>query len=289
MFSNTISALRVTGVHKRGSSRPIIVQDASGAAYLVKLRASLSNPHAQLVDFIACLMGQALQLPVMPACLVNLQIGMDMQAVDVETREAIQKSIGLNLAYPFFQNAEELPGELLKGNTLLIPLFLFDCLLLNIDRTPANTNVLRAGGALYAFDFEASMRIQGAIIDQNFQDSPMVLQQLRRSPLWQAEIAKEEITAFFQRFEGFDPDQILLQIPEVWFENTAQQKKLKDLFQKLPNQAEPLKRLLQRIAEMPAVSENALRARAHDNQKKFTEQYAEDQRLRTNPQNKRLK
>ncbi|MBU6342292.1 MAG: hypothetical protein KGS48_12420 [Bacteroidetes bacterium] len=289
MFSNTISALRVTGVHKRGSSRPIIVQDASGAAYLVKLRASLSNPHAQLVDFIACLMGQALQLPVMPACLVNLQIGMDMQAVDVETREAIQKSIGLNLAYPFFQNAEDLPGELLKGNTLLIPLFLFDCLLLNIDRTPANTNVLRAEGTLYAFDFEASMRIQGAIIDQNFQDSPMVLQQLRRSPLWQAEIAKEEITAFFQRFEGFDPDQILLQIPEIWFENTAQLQRLSAFFQALPDQADALNHLIQHMSALPPVSEKELRDRAQENQKKFTEQYAEDLRLRIEMQNKKWK
>ncbi len=232
MFSNrlkistlsNISGHRVIQVIKTGSSRPLVVEDEQGDRYLVKMRESLSNPYASISDFICCKLGLALGLPVIDPVWMLLEPGIDWQNVDDEMQDTIAKSFGYNIAYPYFEKAIDIKvNEITPGEPPWRGLFLFDLLMLNIDRSLHNLNLVRVKKRLYSFDYETSMLVTGCLQGKSFHEHPPILQQIRQNPLYYSEISPDQLQTMQAQLSQSDISGLLAQFPPGWLPQWEEQ------------------------------------------------------------------
>jgi hypothetical protein len=275
VFKATLSiktGRRVLQVIKTGSSRPMVVEDTLGDRYVVKMRESLSNPNASVSDFICCKLGLALGLPVVDPVWMLLEPGIDWRNVDDEMQDTIAKSFGYNIAYPFFENAVDVkPAEIMPGEPPWLDLLIFDLLLLNIDRTLYNINLIRIkDGHLYSFDYETSMLVTGCLQGKSFHEHPGVLQQIRQSPLYFPDVDPERLLAMQAQLAQIDIAALLALFPPAWLPQWAEQVTL--LQARLSRDWQDETRYLPLLEQLPALtaeSEEARKARMMKNREAF--------------------
>ena len=279
MFKATLSiktGRSVLQVIKTGSSRPMVVEDDRGDRYLVKMRESLSNPYASVSDFICCKLGLALGLPVVDPVWMLLEPGIDWRNVDDEMQDTIAKSFGYNIAYPFFENAVDVkPADITPGEPPWLDLLIFDLLLLNIDRTLYNINLIRTkDGHLYSFDYETSMLVTGCLQGKSFHEHPGVLQQIRQNPLYFPSIDAERLLAMQAQLAQIDIARLLALFPPAWLPQWADQVTL--LQARLSRDWQDETRylpLLEQLAALTAESEEARKARVLKNREIFEQRF----------------
>lgn len=218
MTTSAQAPLRVRTFLPAGSSTPIVVEDAAGQPWLVKLRGGQSGSYAYLCEWIAGRLGAAIGLPLsVPATVViddTLQIG----SLHEEIRDLIAKSYGLNLAFPFFDRAAPCPPKEARTryDRAAQQLFLYDIFLQNTDRTLKNPNLLELDGGVFSFDYEASFLIMGIVQDRDFSRSDFVLQALRENPLCHGGADPDMATDMFARLRTADLHAIVESLPEAW-------------------------------------------------------------------------
>lgn len=221
MSSQYITGVQVLDVMKTGSSRPVIVKDGKGDNYLVKLRESLSNPFASISDFLACKIGSSIGLPIVKPEIILLDASVDIKRVDEEVRDAVRKSYGLNVAYPFFENAKDVKNtknEIHK--TIFDDLWIFDLFLLNIDRTIDNTNIIEVDGHLISFDYETSMLILGSLQDKDFHQNNAILKQIRQNPLYKKDFQKKQFAELSTKLKHLNLSELIGFLPNDWVSAT---------------------------------------------------------------------
>jgi len=279
MNMNYTTARAVVEVLKKGSSRPQVMEDAQGDRFLVKLRGSLSNPYASISDFLCCNIGRALGLPVVQPHLIYINDEIDLELVDVEARDAVHKSQGINIAYPFLEDATDVLSDQLPEHPALTDLFLLDCFMLNIDRNPQNTNLLMANDQLQSFDYETSMLVLAALSQQTTNIVPMVLQQLRRNPLYQESIPVERMLAMQFKLQALDLSALFSTIPADWLETGSDKDvNLRSVLQAALKDAHRLPFILAKLAEIQPETEETRRTRQLANRTQFERKLKEDQR-----------
>lgn len=250
----------------------MVVEDDRGDRYLVKMRESLSNPNASVSDFICCKLGLALGLPVVDPVWMLLEPGIDWRNVDDEMQDTIAKSFGYNIAYPFFENAADVkPSDITPGEPPWLDLLIFDLLLLNIDRTLYNINLIRTkDGHLYSFDYETSMLVTGCLQGKSFHEHPGVLQQIRQNPLYFPDIDAKRLLAMQAQLTQVDIARLLALFPPAWLPQWADQVTL--LQARLSRDWQDETRYLPLLEQLPALSaesEEARKARTLKNREVF--------------------
>jgi hypothetical protein len=269
---------KVWQVLQKGSSRPQVMEDAQGDRFLVKLRGSLSNPYASVSDFLCCHIGLALGLPVVQPHLIGINDEIDLELVDAEARDAVQKSMGINIAYPFLEEATDVLSDQLPDHPALLDLFLLDCFMLNIDRNPQNTNLLIANDQLQSFDYETSMLVLAALSQQTTNIVPMVLQQLRRNPLYQENIPVERIQAMQFKLQALDLSELFSPIPADWLEKGSERDvNLRTCLQAALKDTHRLPFILAKLSEIQPETEEMRRTRQLANRAQFERKLKEDQ------------
>jgi hypothetical protein len=159
MKSTTIN--RVLSGPPRGSSRPILVDTPLGVQ-LVKLRGAAQGTGALVAEIIAGELATALELPVLPRCLVELVPTTPTDDQNDELADLLAASCGVNLAFPMLADARDANVEDLNAfspRDRAAALWL-DRFVLNLDRTKRNPNVLFHQGRSYFIDFGAALRFQ---------------------------------------------------------------------------------------------------------------------------------
>ena len=152
-------ALRVTSGHRRGSSRPVVVETEAGP-FLVKLRGAAHGTSALVAEIIVAELAEAIGLHVLPRVLVSLEPGVPSDDPDQELREdLLDASHGLNLGFPFLDGARELRADEAGSvpDDLALPVLWLDALVMNPDRTPENPNILVWRGEPWLIDHGASL------------------------------------------------------------------------------------------------------------------------------------
>lgn len=216
-----LAARKILSVIRSGSSRPVVVEATDGKRYLVRLNGGLSHPLGNICDWVACKTGRAIGLPALDPQAIAIGPGVDTAAVDEEVRDLIGKSPGLNLAYAFYENAvswQPEPRDI--GGQLMEWLFLFDLFLLNVDRSPQNSNMIRVGKHLFTFDYESCFLLMGAAQGKNYFDNEYVLRQLRLNPLYQ-EIGPGEQRLFWSVLRKVDMATIVGSVPPELIERAG--------------------------------------------------------------------
>lgn len=201
-----------------GSSTPIVVEDAAGQPWLVKLRGGQSGSYAYLCEWIAGRLGAAIGLPLSVPTVVVIDDSLQINSLHEEVRDLIAKSRGLNLAFAFYDRAAPCPPKeaQTRYDRVAQQLFLYDIFLQNTDRTLKNPNLLELDGGVFSFDYETSFLLMGIVQDRDFSRSDFVLQALRENPLCHGEMNADMVADVFAGLRAADVRAIVESLPEAW-------------------------------------------------------------------------
>lgn len=270
-----IRSRRVIRVIKTGSSRPLVVEDGQGDHYVVKLRESLSNPYATISDFICCKLGLVLGLPVIDPVWMLIEPGIDWKNVDDEMQDTIIKSYGYNIAYPYFVNAVDVKtADIKPGEPPWSDLFLFDLLMLNIDRNVHNLNLIRVKERLYSFDYETSMLVTGCLQGKSYHEHLAILQQIRQNPLYYSDISPDPLQTMQMQLAQSDISGLLAQFPPACLPKWEEQVTL--LYERLNRDWLDVNRYLPLLERLPGLvpeTEEAKKARIFQNRESFERRF----------------
>lgn len=218
MISRIPHPLQFLSFLPAGSSTPIVVQSADGRKYLVKLKGGQSGSFSYLNEWIAGRLGAVLGLPVSVPETILIDETLDTAGIHEEVKDLIHKSFGLNLAFPFFENAVPCSAKTARAeyDDAAQKLFAYDVFLQNTDRTVQNPNLLEIDGRVFSFDYETSFLLMGIVQGKNFLQSEFVLRALRENPLFRETLRGEVVEALFNRLRRADIAGIVDSLPGEW-------------------------------------------------------------------------
>lgn len=177
---------------RTGSSLPLVVGASDGHRYVLKARGGGDGVLASVVDRLALDLGRRLGLPVLEPLLMRVAPGVEDQAGDPEIRELLAASYGLNPATLYLEDARPPTAADLAhlDAGMLSSVFLFDLLLLNVDRTEKNPNAIlsdREAGAFHCLDFSSTMALRALVTGRRFAEAGLWAQ-LRRNPFFAPDV-----------------------------------------------------------------------------------------------------
>ncbi len=157
----TVSATRYVTPLREGGSLPAIVEADDLGTYVLKFRGAGQGEKALVAEVIAGGVARALGLRMPEIVLMELDPVLGRNEPDYEIRSLLQASGGTNLAFDY------LPGSIAYEPGLGPPpgdeaarVVWFDGLVMNVDRTARNTNLLLWHRQLYLIDHGASLYFQ---------------------------------------------------------------------------------------------------------------------------------
>ncbi|MEA2493208.1 MAG: hypothetical protein QOJ29_1119, partial [Thermoleophilaceae bacterium] len=140
----TVEATRYVTALREGGSLPGLVEGDDDGLYVAKFRGAGQGPGALVAEVVAGELGRALGLPVPELVALELDPQIGVAEPDPEIQDLLIASAGLNLGMDF------LPGSLgftaaaaaVADRAFCANVVWFDGLVMNLDRTPRNPNLL---------------------------------------------------------------------------------------------------------------------------------------------------
>jgi hypothetical protein len=156
---------RVLEVLPHASTSPALVETADGALRVMKFAAAGPGPAGLLTELLALGIARALGAPVPAAEPVWLPEGFPWQAGTDEFDAMLQRSAGWNLGVDWLPDARPATAADLAAAPprALDAIARADALLVNVDRTPRNPNLLVSAGRLRAIDYDACLYLSRAL------------------------------------------------------------------------------------------------------------------------------
>ena len=155
----TVIATRYVTPFREGGSMPGLIEADDDGLYVVKFRGAGQGEKALVAELICAGIARAIGLAVPDVVLVDLDPELARAEPDPEVQELIRASAGVNFGIDF------LPGSLTfdpaadgpVDPSLAASIVWFDALVLNVDRTPRNPNLLVWHGRLRPIDHGAAL------------------------------------------------------------------------------------------------------------------------------------
>lgn len=138
---DTLTVTRVLAGPRCGSSRPVLVDTASGQR-LVKLRGAAQGTGPLVAEMIVASLAEALGLRVPTRSLVALELDTATDDGDAELADLLTASVGLNLGFAALHGARDVVASDLPrlAPAEAATILWLDRLVLNSDRTIRNPN-----------------------------------------------------------------------------------------------------------------------------------------------------
>lgn len=248
----------------QGNSFPVVVKK-DGEKFLVKLRAGLSGEYSLLSEWFGNKVGRLIGLNTQTPEWIWLNEEVVCKDVYVEVRDLIKKSSGLNIGFCYIENLEPVESADLEknGKGSSTDAFLFDLLMLNIDRTTANPNLLKANGDILLSDYESSLLFSQIIDNRDYSGNARILECLR-SNLFYQRVEPDQIESFLSKINAISFDELLVDIPEEVLDETTKQKVLRGL-KKRKSEGWNLEETLRKLDEVLVETdeERAIRTKAN--------------------------
>jgi len=144
---------------REGGSLPAIVEASDDGLYVAKFRGAGQGRKALIAELIAGGLGRALGLPVPELVLLNLDAKFGLNEPQDEIRDLLNASTGLNVGLDYLPGSITfdplVPGAL--NSELASRIVAFDSLILNVDRTAKNPNLLTWHKKVWLIDHGASL------------------------------------------------------------------------------------------------------------------------------------
>jgi hypothetical protein len=158
----TVEATRYVAPLREGGSLPGLVEADDDGLYVLKFRGAGQGAKALVAEVVAGELARAIGLPVPELVLVAVDPELGRAEPDPEIQDLIAASPGTNVGVDF------LPGSLAYSPAspddidpdLAAEVVWFDALVMNVDRTPRNPNLLVWHGRPWLIDHGAALYLQ---------------------------------------------------------------------------------------------------------------------------------
>ena len=155
----TVTATRYVTPLREGGSMPGLVEADDDGLYVLKFRGAGQGTKALAAELVAGEAARELGLPVPELVFVELDPALGAAEPDPEIQELIAASGGRNLGMDFLPGALPFTPKLPPEAELAADVVWFDALVLNVDRTPRNPNLLRWHHGLWLIDHGAALYV----------------------------------------------------------------------------------------------------------------------------------
>jgi len=154
----TVNVTRYVTPLREGGSLPAIVEADDGFLYVLKFRGAGQGIKALIAELIGGEIARALGLRVPEIVFANVDPAFGRTEPDEEIQDLLKFSEGLNLALHYLSGAINFDPVVNKVDGLLASQIVWlDALLMNVDRTARNTNLLMWRKELWLIDHGASL------------------------------------------------------------------------------------------------------------------------------------
>ncbi|WP_276133339.1 HipA family kinase [Polluticoccus soli] len=154
----TVNVTRYVTPLREGGSLPAIAEADDDFLYVLKFRGAGQGPRALIAELIGGELARALGLKMPELVFANLDAAFGRTEPDEEIQDLLKASVGLNLAAHYLQGAITYdPAVTTIDTELASKIVWLDCLLMNVDRTCRNTNMLMWHRELWVIDHGASL------------------------------------------------------------------------------------------------------------------------------------
>lgn len=259
----TVKVTRYVTPLREGGSLPAIAEADDGFLYVLKFRGAGQGVKALIAELIGGEIARRVGLKVPEIVFAELDEAFGRTEPDEEIQDLLRASTGLNLSLHFLSGAITFDPAAHPVDPLLASQIVWlDSLLMNVDRTVRNTNMLVWNRELWLIDHGASLY---------FHHSWEGWDELSRSPfaaikdhvlLRQA----EKLEQVNSTYRSLLPPEVIMEvvrlIPDVWLEDPV----FADILHDLGGQTAALRRvyasfLNQRIASSSIFVDQALTSR----------------------------
>lgn len=143
---------------REGGSLPAIAEADDGFLYVLKFRGAGQGVKALIAELIGCEIARTIGLKVPEVVFANLDEAFGRTEPDEEIQDLLKFSVGMNLALHYLSGSITYDPSVTKLNSRLASTIVWlDCLLLNVDRTARNTNMLMWHKELWLIDHGAAL------------------------------------------------------------------------------------------------------------------------------------
>lgn len=154
----TVNVIRYVTPLREGGSLPAIVEADDGFLYALKFRGAGQGKKALIAELIGGEIARALGLQVPEIVFANLDSAFGRIEGDEEIQDLLKASTGLNLGLHYLSGSITFDPLVTKVDPLLASQIVWlDSLLMNLDRTSRNTNMLWWHKELWLIDHGASL------------------------------------------------------------------------------------------------------------------------------------
>ena len=154
----SVTATRYVAPLREGGSLPGLVEADDDGLYVMKFRGAGQGPAALVAEVVGGELARALGLLVPELVIAGLEPELARAEPDIEIQELADASVGANLGVDFLPGA--LPFTPAAGRAvdpaLAADLVWFDALVMNVDRTARNPNLLVWHGRTWLIDHGAT-------------------------------------------------------------------------------------------------------------------------------------
>lgn len=140
---------------------PALIEGDELGMYVTKLRGAGQGPRALIAELVAGELARAAGLSVPELVFVDLDARLARTEPDPEIAVTLERSAGINLGLDYLPGSityDRLAGPAPDAQTAS-RVALFDALVMNVDRTPRNPNLLSWRRGLWLIDHGASMYV----------------------------------------------------------------------------------------------------------------------------------
>lgn len=173
----TVNVIRYVTPLREGGSLPAIVEADDGFLYVLKFKGAGQGSKALIAELIGGEIARSLGFKVPEIVLANLDSAFGRIEGDEEIQDLLKASAGLNLGLHYLSGSITFDPLVIPVSPLLSSQIVWlDCLLMNVDRTSRNPNMLWWHKELWLIDHGAGLYVHHAWHDWNntFKAFPMI-------------------------------------------------------------------------------------------------------------------
>ena len=154
----TVNVTQYVTPLREGGSMPAIAEADDGFLYVLKFRGAGQGTKALIAELIGGEIARALGLHVPEIVFATLDEAFGRPEGDEEIQDLLKASVGLNLGLHYLSGSLTYDPAVTKlGEKLASQIVWLDSLLLNVDRTARNTNMLWWNKELWLIDHGAAL------------------------------------------------------------------------------------------------------------------------------------
>ncbi|TKB95980.1 HipA family kinase [Pedobacter cryophilus] len=153
-----VKVIRYVTPLREGGSMPAIAEADDGFLYVLKFKGAGQGPNALIAELIGGELARYLGLKMPELVFADLDEAFGRTEADEEIQDLLKFSTGLNLALHYLSGSITYdPGVKLVDSLLASKIVWLDALLMNMDRTARNTNMLWWHQELWLIDHGAAL------------------------------------------------------------------------------------------------------------------------------------